>query len=229
MTMRQYSVRHGSAGAPRQNVELQVLNRGGKRRGLRLGRVLRPLLRLPLAAGLAVLSACQAEQQFSTKYACSFVYYASYHPNSALTLALGNAGHYCIVAPKVVGGVTHLAMTPNIGSWTTEQTDVAMVTAIENERLSYDNMGANRRLIVGLSNFNGLKAFDGQCPYCLDKGSSPNRPLAWTDKGQMLECANCKTKYNPNADGVPVNGNEETPRLIEYRADYNGERLYVHN
>ena len=176
-----------------------------------------------------LFAACAAEQQFTTKYPCSFVFLASNHPNSALTLSLGNAGQFCIVTPRIASGVTHLMLTPNYGSWTTEQTDIAMTIAIENERLSYDNMGANRRLIIGMSNFNGLKAFDGQCPNCLEEGGSTNRPLSWADKGQMLLCQRCSTKYNPNADGVPVNGSEGTPRLLEYRVEYNGERLYVHN
>lgn len=178
---------------------------------------------------LAAAWACTAEQQFTTKYPCSFVYYASYHPLSALTHAVGNAGHFCIVWPRIASGITHIMMTPNMGTWTAEQTDVPMATAIENDRLTYDNMGANRRLVIGMTNSDGLKAYDGQCPNCLENGTSPNRPLSWTDKGQMLECQHCKVKYNPNAMGMPVNGDGHTPRLLEYRADYNGERLYVHN
>lgn len=176
-----------------------------------------------------LLVGCTAEQQFSTRYPCSFVFYASNHPYCALSLAVGNAGQYVIVEPKVMSGVTHLKLTPNMGTWTAEQTDVALVTAIENERLSYNNMGANGRLIIGLSQFSGLKCYDGQCPNCLKNTTSTNRPLSWADKGQMLECASCKVKYNPNAQGVPTNGTAETPRLIEYRVDYNGERLYAHN
>ena len=175
-----------------------------------------------------LFASCSAEQQYSTQYPCSFVYYASNHPNSALTLTMGNAGQFCIVQPKLVGGVTHQIMTPNYGSWTEEQTDVAMLTAIENERLTYDRMGANRRLIIGQSNFNGLKAFDGQCPSCLETSSSSNRPLVWVDKGQMLQCQKCSMKFNPNADGVAVSGSE-SKRLIEYRIDFNGEKIYVHN
>lgn len=176
-----------------------------------------------------LLSACSAEQRFSTQYPCSFVYYANYHPTSALSLCLGNPGHFTIVEPKMVSGLTHLMMTPNQGNnWTSDQVDVPMRSAIENDRLSYDRMGANKRLVIGLS-FTGLKAFDGQCPNCLQNGTSPNRPLSWADNGQMLMCAHCKTKYNPNAEGIPTNGREDTPRLIEYRIEYNGDRLYVHN
>lgn len=176
-----------------------------------------------------LLAACTAEPRFSTQYPCSFVFYASSHLNSALTLAVGNAGQFCIVEPQLKNGVTHLILTPNTGTWTKDQTDVPLVTAIENDRLSYDRMGANKRLIIGASKFNGLRAFDGQCPNCLANGSTTNRPLSWADKGQLLECQKCGVKYNPNAEGIPLNGQDDTPRLIEYRAEYNGDRLYVHN
>ena len=120
-------------------------------------------------------------------------------------------------------------MEAMLSNTTEEQKDVKMVTAIENERLNYDNMGANRRLIVGCSNFNGLKCFDGQCPNCLLNGTLSNYPLSWTDRGQMLVCQKCSRKYNPNAEGIPTNGGEDDRRLIEYRIEFNGDRLYCHN
>lgn len=178
---------------------------------------------------LLLILACEGEPQFSTKYRCSFVYYASDHTTSALTLSLTNPGHYVIVEPKFVAGVTHLKLTPNQGQWEENQTDIAMRTVIENERLTYDNMGANRRLIIGCSKFNGPKCYDGQCPYCLENTTSPNNPLTWTENGEMLDCKKCHIVYNPNAEGQPVNGNEHTPRLIEYRVEYNGQRLYCYN
>ena len=177
------------------------------------------------------LMGCEGEEQYSTKYQCSFVFYARYHTDCALTHALGNPGLFVIVEPKFVAGVTHLRLTPNQGQWEEFQTDISMGTsAIENERINYGNMGANRRLIIGCSNFDGLRCYDGQCPNCLENASSVNFPLTWTDRGQMLECSKCKTKYNPNAMGNAVNGNAQTKRLIEYRVEpFNGDRLYVHN
>jgi hypothetical protein len=178
---------------------------------------------------VVLMVACQGEQKYSTQYPCSFMFFTSYHPTSVLTICLGNPGLFTIVEPKLVSGVTHLMLTPNQGNnWTSEQTDIPMRSAIENDRLNYENMGANKRLVIGAS-FTGQKAFDGQCPNCLANGTSVNRPLSWADKGLMLECAQCKTKYNPNAEGIPTNGTEDTPRLIEYRVEYNGEKLFVHN
>lgn len=196
----------------------------------RAGRALRRhTMAALLVALLGTLAGCAADEQFSTQYRCSFVFYASDHPASVLTLSLNNPGQFVVVEPKFVAGVTHLYLTPNQGSWEASQTDIAMTTEIENRRLTYDNMGANRRLIIGCSNFNGLKCYDGQCPQCLQNSTSPICPLTWADRGRMLECKKCKTVFNPNAEGIPVNGTEQTPRLIEYRVEYNGQRLYAHN
>ena len=188
------------------------------------------IVRLLFALPLLLLTACTAEEQYSTKYSCNFIFYTRYHADCALTLVLGNPGQYVIVEPKFVAGVTHHVFTPNTGPWEQHQLDVAMTSAIENKRISYDNMGANRRLIVGSSNFNGLKCYDGQCPNCLEQGGSVNRPLSWADDGKKLRCPRCNIVYNPNAQGIPENGNEDTPRLLEYRVEpYNGESLYIHN
>jgi len=178
-----------------------------------------------------LLCACEAEQQFSTKYQCNFVFYANNHLNTnALTISLNNPGQFVIVEPKNMNGITHLLLTPNAGNWTKEQTDIAMSTStIENDRIRYDLMGANNRLVVGHSNFNGRKAYDGQCPNCLENGTSLSYPLSWAERGQMLECKTCSLKYNPNADGAPVNGSKNSLRLMEYRIDFNGEKLWVHN
>lgn len=184
------------------------------------------LCHLVIVSTLLLLGACEAEQQYSTRYPCSFVFYAINHPTSALTHCLGNPGHFVIVTPSLKSGVTHLMLTPNLNNnWSSEQLDIPMLTAKENDRLSYSYMGANQRLIIGLSNFNGLKAYDGQCPNCLENGTSINRPLNWTDNGLRLICQKCQTKYDPNTNVRQG----EVPRLIEYQAEYQGTNLYVHN
>ena len=175
---------------------------------------------------LTILTGCAAEQQYSTQYACSFLFYANIHPTSALTLALGNPGAFVIVEPQIRQGVVHLMLTPNVGN--TE--DVPMTTAKENDRLSYNTMGAQQRLVVGRSQFDGLKGYDGQCPNCIRETSRTNFPLRWAANGQRLECGKCQRQYDPNADGLPTSGQKEGDvRLLQYRVDFNGERLFVHN
>ncbi len=185
---------------------------------------------------LLLFAACGGEQQYSTQYPCGFVFFASNHITSCLTLALGNPGTFVIVEPQTQQGVTHLLLTPNSGrmvdgQWSAVNAeDLPMTTAKENDRVTYQNMGAQQRLIIGCSKFDGLKAYDGQCPNCIREYGRTHFPLVWADKGERLRCDKCGRKYDPNANGIPTDGQQKDDvRLLQYRIDYNGERLYVHN
>jgi len=187
---------------------------------------------LLLLTGL--LYACDADMKYNTTYPCNFVFFTYIYPTSALTHALNNTGQFVIVKPKNVGGVTHLVLTPNHGSWDSADLDLAMRTAIGNEKLSYNSMGAGRGLIIGRSNFYGLKAYDLQCPNCLNNFGSPKYELQWTDDGNYLTCNTCKRVYMAdNDEGLVVEGGQKGDKmLIQYRnVSYNSTegRLYVHN
>ena len=183
-------------------------------------------LRNIIAACCIALCACDADNEYGSPYACSFVFFASYHPTSLLTLALGNPGTFATVVPKTEQGVTHLVLTTNYG----KQEDLPMVTEKENSRLNYSSMGANRRLIIGCSKFNGMKAYDGQCSNCLINLGGLNYPLQWTDDGEFLRCDKCHRVYDPNAGGMPVeNGQKGDRSLYQYAIQYNGETLHVYN
>ena len=177
---------------------------------------------------LLLLAGCDdADNRYSTRYPCTFVFYTQYHTSSLLSLSLGNPGSFVIVTATMRQGVTHLQVTANSG----ESEDMAMTTAIENERLSYQYMGANRSLIIGQSLFDGLKAYDRQCPNCLETLGGVNYPLAFSGSdGQTVTCARCSRSYNLRAEGMPTNGKEGDKRLLEYVvAPYDGQRLYIHN
>lgn len=175
---------------------------------------------------LTMLMACTEDTKYSRSYPCSFVFHAQYHTTSLLTRALGNAGSFVIVTATQRQGITHLMVTAG-GSNETE--DLAMTTAIENERTNYQNMGANGSLIIGLSNFDGLKAYDRQCPNCLEKLGGNNHPLSFSDNGQSVTCPKCHVVYNLNAEGMPINGQQGDHALLQYKIMYDGTRLYVHN
>ena len=187
---------------------------------------------LPLL--LLLLSACEVDNQFSSTY-CNFMFQASLYPTSALTNAIASSGgNFCIVKAVQEKGVWHLKLTPNQGSWEASDLDLVMNTAIGNEKLSYNSMGAGKGLIIGYSNAFGLKAFDLQCPNCLEEYGMPKYELHWTDNGRYLECAKCKRVYNQdNDDGYIVrNGHDGDKMLIQYRyVSYNANdgRLVVHN
>ena len=190
--------------------------------------------RFILALLSVVLVACDADTKYNTTYPCNFVFFTNIYPTSALTKAVNNPGEFVIVKPQIEQGVTHLILTPNHGTWAQSDVDLMMRTAINNERLSYNSMGAGRGLIIGRSNFYGLKAYDLQCPNCLADYGMPKYELHWTNDGRYLMCNNCKRVYQAdNDDGIVVEGGKKGDKmLIQYRnVSYSSTegRLYVHN
>lgn len=165
---------------------------------------------LPLFLLLLLLGACSGEEQYTVKYPCNFIFYTGYHSTSILNGITTNAGTFVIVSAKRVNGLQHVYVSRNDGG---ADEDWSMTTEIENNRLSYDNIGANNALIIGCSTTMEPKAYDRQCPYCLENQSGVNYPLAWADDGRMVECAKCGRKYDLNANGVSTDGH----RLLQYR------------
>lgn len=179
---------------------------------------------------MGLFMACGVDNKYNTYYPVNFVFFTNIYPTSALTRAVESPGMFCIVKPSSERGVTHLKLTPNQGKW--EAPDLDLVMNID--KLSYNNMGAGKGLIIGHSNAFGLKAFDLQCPNCLEEYGMPKYELHWTDNGRYLECAKCKRVYNQdNDDGYIVrNGHDGDKMLIQYRYVVHNPvdgRLVVHN
>jgi hypothetical protein len=182
---------------------------------------------LSAIAMVTMLAACTTDEQYTRKYACSFTFYTGYHPTSILCGITANAGTFVWVTVGKSKGVNHVYVHRNDGG---ADEDWAMTTEIENNRLSYGNIGANNALIIGCTTAMEAKAYDRQCPYCLDNQSGVNYPLTWTDNGRFVECAKCGRKYDLNANGISSDGQ----RLLQYRvfvgAGYGGvEMLRVSN
>ncbi len=179
---------------------------------------------LTFAAVLSVsvfLSSCdEGEPRFSTTYPCQFIFHGNYHPGSALLRTMDNPGLFAIVSSHESQGRTILTVSLNDGA--TEET-IPLNTEIENKH-NYKAMGANRSLIIGCSAFDGLKAYDRQCRYCLDNSSSTNFPLSWADKGRAVECAKCKRVYVLN-----TGASNDGQRLLEYAVRFDGQILTVNN
>lgn len=187
-----------------------------------------------LFIAICLLTACGEDTKYNTYYPCNFVFFTNLYPTSALSRAVASPGEFVIVKPAVRQGVTHLLLTPNHGKWASTDLDLAMQTAIGNERLNYAAMGAARGLIIGCSNFFGLKAYDLQCPNCLAQYNTPKQELSWTNDGNQLECKLCHRIYQcDNDDGIIVGGGAKGDKsLIQYRTvTYNQAegRLFVHN
>lgn len=171
-----------------------------------------------LARGLIVPCAvlmigCSAESQYSTQYPCNFYFDTAKHPTSLLTRSLGNQGMWVFVSVQVRQGVNHVIVSPNNGE---QDEDIAMTTEIENNRVSYNNLGADNGIIVGCSNFNGIRAYDRQCPRCLENGKT--NPLQWEDNAQMAGCSSCGLVYLLETGNCTT----ESLRLLEYKVAYAG-------
>lgn len=164
------------------------------------------------AMAAMVMTGCDdAENTHSTEYVCRFTFDMSLHQTSVLTRIIDNPSLYVTVSSRKVKGVTWLTIEPNHG----EKEDFALTTERENY-YSYDNMGAGNSLIVGCSNFNGLKAYDRQCPSCLRNTRNPIYNLTFTGNMQKVECKACGRIYEletgQSNDGVRLM--EYTPRVV---------------
>lgn len=172
-----------------------------------------------------VLSGCDVENQYGSPYACNFIFYTSYHTTSALSLSLTNPGTFVIVENQTQNGGVHLIITKQDNT-----TEDLLLSTEKERRLSYGSMGANHRLIIGCSNFNGIKAYDGQCSNCLRDLGGVSYPLTWADNGRRLECKKCGRRYDPNTEGQPVDNAQKGDRnLYQYLITHNGELLHVYN
>ena len=180
------------------------------------------LLTMTLAAAAALLfAACnKAEDRYSTAYACNFVFRADYHPTSILTRVLDNPGLFARVTVQKKSGIYHITVVPNSGD---AQEDIPLTTEIEN-RYNYDNIGANKSLIIGCTTTSEWRAYDSQCPYCMENYAGVNFPLSWADNGQAVTCARCSRKYNLTY-GASTDGH----RLLEYVVRFAGGVLTVRN
>ncbi len=183
-------------------------------------RTLRTAIFAALTA-LTLLTACSdAEPRFSTTYPCNFFFWGDLHRGAALLRTVDNPGLYAIVTSQDRNGITTLSVSLNDG--VTKET-IALTTEKE-QRHNYSAMGANRALIIGCSNFEGLKAWDRQCRYCLDNSTQTNFPLTFVNNGRSVKCSNCDREYNLE-NGISLDGH----RLLEYAARYDGTLLRVNN
>lgn len=169
---------------------------------------------MAIIAALSLTACEKAEEQYSSTYPCVFTFYTQYHPTSLLTLALDNPGSYAMVKVSLMQGVHRLAISSNNGQ---DTENVTISTDRENYQIG--NVGADNCIIVGCSTFNGLRAYDGQCPNCLSDYTNNSFPLTWANNGQAVECARCGRVYELNYDGRPDTGGKA---LLQYRVTYGG-------
>ena len=174
------------------------------------------IIRFFMIMVVLLLSACDAEQQYNSHYPCNFIFYPQHHPESSLSkVNETNPGFFVSVEVKRVNGINTIYCTPNTGD---ADSPLRLTNEVENNRLSYTDMGAGGRLIIGCTTLNGLRAYDGMCPVCLENGSSTNYPLQFIDNGKNVKCSRCSTVYSLNNDGISIEGSQS--RLLQYHFLY---------
>ena len=174
------------------------------------------IIRLLMLLVVLLLSACDAEQQYNSHYPCNFIFYPQHHPESSLSkVNETNPGFFVSVEVKRVNGINTIYCTPNTGD---ADSPLRLTNEVENNRLSYTDMGAGGRLIIGCTTLNGLRAYDGMCPACLESAGGTNYPLHWTDNGKNVKCSRCSTVYSLNNDGISIEGSQS--RLLQYHFLY---------
>ena len=186
---------------------------------------MRRLLFLPL---LALLSACQAESEYSS-WNCRFSYDNSLYLDETLASAMtaDSRGVFCKISETTQAGTKYLVFTNN-QQLTTRKKETVLET-----QARYI-LGLNNGIIVGYQTFvdqpyGGFTAYDAQCPNCVRRENNllnPKYPLTMSGSG-IASCAKCGLKYDMNNGGVVQNGKEGDTGLEKYLAMTTGPLGYV--
>lgn len=167
------------------------------------------------------VSCDDGESRYTSDYVCNFIFYITYHPTSVLARVLDNPGMYVRVEVTKSLGIYHLLVYPNDGS---DYEDIALTTALENEKISYDYVGADGAIIIGCSTAMEWQAYDAQCPACLENYTGTSYPLSWSDNGTSVTCSKCSRTY------YLVHGaSDDGYRLLEYYITSSGSVIVVRN
>jgi len=179
-----------------------------------------------------LLAACTAEPIFDNEYPPNFIFHVEYHRGSIIEDALSIAGTFVFISVPTDGNPRYV-ITPNNADREEQFLPASEVERrlLEAQRQSaFGTMGINRRLFVGTSHFDGLRAFDGHCPNCHADTGTRDCPLSWADNRQHISCARCGRTYDPNAGGAPLNAQKKGDlTLKQYRVSYDGKVLVVRN
>ena len=171
---------------------------------------------------LVGLASCSEDDPISRRYPCRFVFVKEQHPTSIIFSACQSPGSYVFVTTKVdAKKVRHVYAQSNDGKTPTE--DNLIATDREANYTGY-LLGASNDigLIMGLTNFNGLAAFDRICPNC-----ATLHALDWAGNRQKVACKKCQRTYDLETGAIVAGGSGDA--LLRYVCNYNGLQLSVGN
>lgn len=169
-----------------------------------------------------LLVACEADEPISRRYPCSFTFSYEHHPTSLLFAATRSAGTYALVTTSGDGktSVRHVYVTINDGKTSREDN----VISTDKENYAAFRLGASNDigLIIGLTNFNGLTAYDRSCPNC-----TALTAMDFTGNRQQVACPKCGRTYDLETGGIRSGDNGEP--LMRYNCSFDGTLLRAWN
>ena len=141
-----------------------------------------------------LFGACNAQAPISRENACWFLFDQTYHPTSFLFVAVQSPGSFAYVRNAVEINLRYdLGVSNDIG------------------------------LIIGCTNFDGPRAYDGSCPNC----ETP-RPMSWGKKSaQQVTCGRCNRTYSLDTGNI-LEG-EDGKTLLRYNCAYDGMTVRAWN
>ena len=173
-----------------------------------------------LFISILLLVSCDAEDLISTRFPCSFYFNPTLHQGSSIETALLNPGCYTFISVKN-DGIWHIYSTLNDGRNFTE--DIKITTDRTegwDNRIKTHALGANNGIIIGRSNFQGLVAWDRQCPNCITQYGGTNYPLELNGIRQSVMCKKCKRTYSLDTGAITEGAEGEA--LMRYGISYDG-------
>ncbi|EFC74716.1 MAG: hypothetical protein KIC64_12020 [Prevotella buccae] len=178
------------------------------------------LLKMPaIVSALTLLASCGAEAPVNRTYPCRFYLDTRIHPVSKLITAVTSYNYYVKTTVDYRSGAFHVVTYSRDGQNNPEDLTLTAQTEI----YAFTGgiyLGANKSIIVGLTNFNGPVAYDGMCPNCIEQYASVDFPLSWNTTVSEVKCDKCKRTYSLET-GTITGGNNGKP-LMRYLVNYTG-------
>ena len=173
---------------------------------------------------LVLLSACDAEQEFSS-WPCRFSYDNSVYLDDVLASAMSGSsrGVFCQISEEARGGARYLNFTSSSGVQSQKRE-----TTME-QQANYV-LGLNNGIIVGFQTLNtdgaygGFVGYDVQCPNCVRNTGNYTNPTYYVRMAStgIATCSRCGLKYDLNNGGQVLNGQASDKGLEKYVATTTG-------
>lgn len=174
---------------------------------------------LPFLLGALTLSACGDTESEYSRHQCYFVLDNSQHLDPTLSSAMVQLapGTFCLISEVPQGESVFFTFESNQGLKSQTKAN-----ALEMRRSRI--LGIYNGIIIGYGSLSSpavFYAYDRQCPNCYEEKQLPRYPLQFVSTGGLMECRQCKRRYDLNNGGLITQG-ASGKKLYRYRAATTG-------